>query len=45
MMSDITLCVPNFVLRDDHFGDADGALAMGKVRLIQAICGLKRALQ
>jgi enoyl-CoA hydratase/carnithine racemase len=40
-MSDITLCVPEFVLRDDHFGDAT---VPGDVQglIIQAICGLKR---
>ena len=40
-MSDITLCVPEFVLRDDHFGDATvPGDAQGLI--IQAICGLKR---
>jgi len=41
MMSDITLCAPDFVLRDDHFGDAT---VPGDVQglIIQAICGLKR---
>jgi enoyl-CoA hydratase/carnithine racemase len=40
-MSDITLCVPEFILRDDHFGDATvPGDAQGLI--IQAICGLKR---
>jgi enoyl-CoA hydratase/carnithine racemase len=40
-MSDITLCVPDFILRDDHFGDATvPGDAQGLI--IQAICGLKR---
>jgi len=40
-MSDITLCAPDFILRDDHFGDAT---VPGDVQslIIQAICGLKR---
>ncbi len=41
MMSDITLCVPNFVLRDDHFGDAT-VPGDFQGQIIQAICGLKR---
>jgi enoyl-CoA hydratase/carnithine racemase len=41
MMSDITLCAPNFVLRDDHFGDAT-VPGDGQGQIIQAICGLKR---
>ncbi len=41
VMSDITLCAPDFVLRDDHFGDATvPGDAQGLI--IQAICGLKR---
>ncbi len=41
IMSDITLCAPDFVLRDDHFGDATvPGDAQGLI--IQAICGLKR---
>ncbi len=40
-LSDITLCVPDFILRDDHFGDATvPGDAQGLI--IQAICGLKR---
>jgi enoyl-CoA hydratase/carnithine racemase len=40
-MSDITLCAPDFILRDDHFGDATvPGDAQGLI--IQAICGLKR---
>lgn len=40
-LSDITLCVPEFILRDDHFGDATvPGDAQGLI--IQAICGLKR---
>ena len=40
-MSDITLCVPEFVLRDDHFGDAT-VPGDAQALIIQAICGLKR---
>ena len=40
-MSDITLCVPDFILRDDHFGDATVPGDMQGL-IIQAICGLKR---
>lgn len=40
-MSDITLCTPDFILRDDHFGDATVPGDMQSL-VIQAICGLKR---
>jgi enoyl-CoA hydratase/carnithine racemase len=40
-MSDITLCTPDFVLRDDHFGDAT-VPGDSQALVIQAICGLKR---
>jgi enoyl-CoA hydratase/carnithine racemase len=40
-MSDITLCTPDFILRDDHFGDATVPGDMQSL-IIQAICGLKR---
>ncbi len=40
-MSDITLCTPDFVIRDDHFGDAT---VPGDVQALclQAILGIKR---
>lgn len=40
-MSDITLCTPDFILRDDHFGDAT-VPGDAQSLIIQAICGLKR---
>ncbi|MBP1706530.1 MAG: Enoyl-CoA hydratase/carnithine racemase [Chloroflexi bacterium] len=41
MMCDITLCVPDFMLRDDHFGDAT-VPGDGQALIIQAVCGMKR---
>jgi enoyl-CoA hydratase/carnithine racemase len=41
MMSDITICAPDFVLRDDHFGDAT-VPGDGQALIIQAVCGIKR---
>jgi enoyl-CoA hydratase/carnithine racemase len=41
MMSDITLCAPDFVLRDDHFGDAT-VPGDGQALIIQAVAGIKR---
>ena len=41
-MSDITLCTPDFVVRDDHFGDAT-VPGDGQALCLQAILGIKRA--
>jgi len=40
-MSDITLCTPDFVVRDDHFGDAT-VPGDGQALCLQAILGIKR---
>ena len=42
IMSDITLCAPDFVVRDDHFGDAT-VPGDGQALVLQAVLGLKRA--
>jgi enoyl-CoA hydratase/carnithine racemase len=42
LMSDITLCTPDFVVRDDHFGDAT-VPGDGQALILQAILGTKRA--
>ncbi len=42
MMSDVTLCTPDFVVRDDHFGDAT-VPGDGQALVLQAILGTKRA--
>jgi enoyl-CoA hydratase/carnithine racemase len=41
MMCDITICASDFMLRDDHFGDAT-VPGDGQALIIQAICGVKR---
>lgn len=42
-MSDITLCTPDFILQDDHFGMNDGFVpGDGMAMILQQICGLKR---
>jgi len=41
MMSDVTLCATDFMLRDDHFGDAT-VPGDGQALIIQAVCGMKR---
>ena len=40
-MSDITLCTPDFVVRDDHFGDAT-VPGDAQALCLQAILGIKR---
>jgi enoyl-CoA hydratase/carnithine racemase len=40
-MSDITLCSPDFVIRDDHFGDAT-VPGDAQAMCLQAILGIKR---
>ena len=40
-MSDITLCTPDFVIRDDHFGDAT-VPGDAQALCLQAILGIKR---
>ncbi len=42
MMSDITLCTPDFMVRDDHFGDAT-VPGDGQGLILQTILGFKRA--
>ena len=42
LMSDITLCTPDFVVRDDHFGDAT-VPGDGQALILQAVLGIKRA--
>jgi enoyl-CoA hydratase/carnithine racemase len=42
VMSDITICTPDFVLRDDHFGDAT-VPGDGQTLVAQAVVGMKRA--
>ena len=43
MMSDITLCTPDFILRDDHFGMANGHVPGDGMGLcLQQILGIKR---
>ena len=42
IMCDITLCTPDFVLRDDHFGDAT-VPGDGQTMVAQSILGTKRA--
>ena len=44
MMSDITLCTPDFILQDDHFGMNQGHVpGDGMTMCLQQILGLKRA--
>jgi enoyl-CoA hydratase/carnithine racemase len=42
MMADITLCTPDFRVRDDHFGDAT-VPGDGQGLILQTILGVKRA--
>jgi enoyl-CoA hydratase/carnithine racemase len=42
IMSDISLCTPDFVVRDDHFGDMT-VPGDGQALVLQNILGLKRA--
>ncbi len=42
MMADITLCTPDFRVRDDHFGDGT-VPGDGQGLILQTILGLKRA--
>ena len=43
LMSDITLCTPDFVLQDDHFGMHSGMVpGDGQMMALQVLCGLKR---
>jgi enoyl-CoA hydratase/carnithine racemase len=43
MMSDITLCVPDFVLQDDHFGMSTGHVpGDGMGMCLQEVLGIKR---
>ncbi|MCF8095314.1 MAG: enoyl-CoA hydratase/isomerase family protein [Desulfobacteraceae bacterium] len=43
MMSDITLCTPDFVLQDDHFSMANGHIpGDGMTMCLQEVLGLKR---
>ena len=42
LMSDITLCTPDFIVRDDHFGDAT-VPGDAQSLTFQAILGIKRA--
>ena len=41
-MSDITLCTPDFVLRDDHLG-MRLCRVTGQTLVAQAVVGMKRA--
>ena len=43
MMSDITLCTPDFILQDDHFGMSNGHVpGDGMTMCLQQLLGLKR---
>jgi enoyl-CoA hydratase/carnithine racemase len=43
LMSDITLCTPDFILQDDHFGMHNGMVpGDGQMMALQVLCGLKR---
>ncbi|HHU22475.1 MAG TPA: enoyl-CoA hydratase/isomerase family protein [Clostridiales bacterium] len=43
LMCDITLCTPDFILQDDHFGMANGHVpGDGMTMILQKVCGLKR---
>ena len=43
MMSDITLCTPDFILQDDHFGMHSGHVpGDGMTMCLQAVLGIKR---
>ena len=43
LMSDITLCTPDFILQDDHFGMTAGMVpGDGQMMALQVLCGLKR---
>ena len=42
-MSDITLCTPDFILQDDHFGMHSGMVpGDGQMMALQVLLGLKR---
>jgi enoyl-CoA hydratase/carnithine racemase len=43
LLCDITLCTPDFILQDDHFGMKDGHVpGDGMTMILQELCGLKR---
>lgn len=43
MMSDITLCTPDFILQDDHYGMRDGHVpGDGMTLCLQKVLGIKR---
>jgi enoyl-CoA hydratase/carnithine racemase len=43
LMSDITLCTPDFILQDDHFGMHSGMVpGDGQMMALQVLLGLKR---
>ncbi len=43
LMCDITLCTPDFILQDDHFGMKNGHVpGDGMTMILQAVCGIKR---
>jgi len=43
LMSDITLCTPDFILQDDHFGMHEGMVpGDGQMMALQVLLGLKR---
>jgi enoyl-CoA hydratase/carnithine racemase len=43
LLSDVTLCSPDFILQDDHFGMKGGHVpGDGMTMILQEVCGLKR---
>lgn len=43
LMSDITLCTPDFILQDDHFGMHEGMVpGDGQMMALQVLLGIKR---